>query len=330
MAWFGVRALLLWTAASALAWGQVAEISGTFSDANGPVARMVVRARAVDSGKVFEGSTNAKGTYSLRLPAGAYDLFATVVARSAFAQRGIVLKAGEHRVVDAVLSISGNEGTPGELTFQHLADERVAPAGPAPKLGKVPDLRGVWYASPDLEPEAIPFQPWAAEFARTHTPGSDPRARCLPSGVARANQNELAKIVQTPELIVILYEGSPPGVRQIFLDGRGHPEPGTFLPTWMGDSIGRWEGQTLVVDTTGFNDRGWVDYRMTPQTEQLHVIERYTRTDLGHLDLEITVDDPGAYTRPWKIHRRLVLAPKGEEIQEYICNENNSAEHLSQ
>jgi hypothetical protein len=148
--------------------------------------------------------------------------------------------------------------------------------------------------------------------------------------VARANQNELSKIVQTPGLIVMMYEGSPPGLRQIFLDGRKHPAVGTFDPSWMGHSIGRWEGLTLVVDTVGFNDRGWVDYRSTPQTEQLHVIERYTRPDLGHLDLEITVEDPGAYTRPWKILRRMVLAPQGEEIQEYVCEGNNDSAHMPQ
>ena len=319
--------LLLCMTTSALGWAQVALLSGTISNANGPVARVAVRARAVDSGKAFEASSSAQGAYSLRLPAGTYDLFATVVGHGAFTKRGIALKAGEQRVVDAILPLSLNEGTPGELTFLHLADERVAPTGPAPVMGRVPDLKGVWYAGADLEPEDIPFQPWAAEYAGTHTPGSDPRARCLPSGVARANQNELSKIVQTPELIVMLYEGSPPGVRQIFLDGRTHPARGTVEPSWMGHSIGRWEGRTLVVDTVGFNDRGWVDYRMTPQTEQLHVVERYTRPDLGHLDLEIIVDDPGAYTRQWKIQRRMVLAPKSEDIQEYVC-ENNSAAHL--
>lgn len=317
----------------------MAVLSGTISDAKGPVARAVVRARVIGSGKPGSGkpgsgpvdaSSNAQGRYSLQLPPGSYDLFATVVGHGAFTQRAIALKAGERRVVDAVLSISGNEGTPGELTFLHLGDERVAPAGPAPGLGKIPNLSGLWYASPDLEPEAIPFQPWAAEFARTHTPGSDPRVRCLPSGVARANQNELSKIVQTPGLIVMLYEGSPPGVRQIFMDGRKHPAAGTFDPSWMGHSIAHWEGRTLVVDTTGFNDRGWVDYRMTPQTEQLHVVERYTRPDLGHLNLEVTVEDPGAYTRAWTIRRRMVLAPKTEEIREYVCEGPNDAAHMPQ
>jgi hypothetical protein len=323
--------IVLFLLTGSLVWAQPATLSGTFSDAKGPVARVALRVRAAESDKAFEASTNAKGTYSFQLPAGTYDLFATVVGRGAFTQRAIALKPGEKRVVDGVLSISGNEGTPGELTFLHLGDQRVAPTGPAPKMGKVPDMSGLWYASPDLEPETIPFQPWAAEFARTHTAGSDPRVRCLPSGVARANQNELSKIVQTPTLIILLYEGSPPGVRQIFMDGRKHPAEGTFEPTWMGHSIAHWEGKTLVVDTTGFNDRGWVDYRMTPQTEKLHVIERYTRPDLGHLELEITVEDPGAYTRPWKIRRRMLLAPKTEEIQEYICNEGrDDAAHMPQ
>jgi hypothetical protein len=255
-----------------------------------------------------------------------------VVGHVAFTQRGIALKAGERRVVNAVLPLSLNEGTPGELSFLHSADEQVALKGPAPMMatrqGRVPDLSGVWYPSADLEPETVPFQAWSAEYARTHTAGSDPRVTCLPSGVARANQNELSKIVQTPGLIVMLYEGSPPGVRQVFLDGRKHPGADTVEPSYMGHSVGHWEGKTLVVDTVGFNNRGWVDYRQTPQTEQLHVIERYTRPDLGHLDLEVTVEDAGAYTRPWKIRRRMVLAGKDEEIQEYVCEGDNDAKHM--
>jgi hypothetical protein len=136
---------------------------------------------------------------------------------------------------------------------------------------------------------------------------------------------ELAKFVQTPTEIVVLFEGSPPGFRQIFLDGRGHPKD--LAPTWMGHSTGKWEGDTLVVDTVGFNDRAWIDFNRTPQTEKLHITERYRRLDRGHLDMVITIDDPGAYSRPWKMHRILTLAT-GEEIQEYICNENNVTQHL--
>ena len=134
---------------------------------------------------------------------------------------------------------------------------------------------------------------------------------------------DLAKFIQTPDLLVVLVEVSVPGVRQIFLDGRPHPP--NLQPTWLGHSVGRWENDTLVVDTIGFNDRGWLD-GSRPQTEQLHVVERFRRLDLGHMQVEITVDDPGAYTKPWKMRRLLQLAV-GEEIQEYVCNENNKTEH---
>jgi hypothetical protein len=134
---------------------------------------------------------------------------------------------------------------------------------------------------------------------------------------------DLAKFIQTPALVVVLVEYNVPGVRQIFLDGRPHPS--NLQPSWQGHSIGRWENDTLVVDTIGFNDKGWID-GSRPQTEQLHVIERFRRIDLGHMELEITIDDPGAYTKPWKMRRRLQLAP-GEEIMEYVCNENNKTEH---
>jgi len=119
-------------------------------------------------------------------------------------------------------------------------------------------------------------------------------------------------------------EGGIPGSRQVFLDGRGHPE--NLQPTWLGHSIGKWEKDTLVIDSRGFNDKGWLE-GAKPQTEQLHVIERYRRVDYGHIQLEITIDDPGAYAKPWKIRRILNLAV-GDDVQEYVCNENNKTEHF--
>ena len=93
-------------------------------------------------------------------------------------------------------------------------------------------------------------------------------------------------------------------------------------PTWYGHSSGRWEGDTLVVDTIGFNDKFWFDFRGHPHTEKLHTIERYTRTDLGHLENKVTIDDPGAYSRPFTVTFTARLRP-GEELMEYICQENN-------
>ena len=141
----------------------------------------------------------------------------------------------------------------------------------------------------------------------------------------RTSHFDLTKIVQTPELLVILIEGAPPGFRQVFLDGRGHPAD--LAPAWMGHSIGSWDGDTLVIDSVGFHNRGWIDNNGRPQTEQLRVIERYHRVDLGHMNVEITIDDPGAYEKPWKIRRELTLA-SGQEVEEYVCNENEKPEHL--
>ena len=169
--------------------------------------------------------------------------------------------------------------------------------------------------------------PWAEELfkKRSAKVGDDPRAQCLPSGIVRTHGLDLAKFVQTPDVLIMLVESSVPGVRQVFLDGRPHPP--NVNPSWLGHSVGRWEGDTLVIDTIGLNDRVWQDLTGRPQTEKAHIIERYRRPDLGHLEVEITIDDPGAYTRPWKVRRLLDLAP-GEEILEYICHENHKTEHF--
>ena len=112
-------------------------------------------------------------------------------------------------------------------------------------------------------------------------------------------------------------------VRQVFLDGRAHPKE--LNPSWYGHATGKWEGDTLVIDTTGFNDRGWVG--IYPETEMLHLTERYHRRDLAHLDIEITIDDPGTFKGPWKLIMAWDLAPR-EEVQEFVCEDNRDAAHL--
>jgi hypothetical protein len=119
----------------------------------------------------------------------------------------------------------------------------------------------------------------------------------------------------------MIFEGNIHSYRQIFMDGRKHPPD--LDPTWYGHSIGRWEGDTLVIDTVGFNDKFWFDFRGFPHTEQLHTIERWTRKDLGTLINEVTIEDPGAYARPFKATFTAILQPPGEELLEYICQENN-------
>jgi hypothetical protein len=214
-------------------------------------------------------------------------------------------------------SIVGPEGNP-------LNNRRVGPSGPVPKMdnGK-PDLSGVWFSPRTIDPGKPVMLPWAEALTKQRNPKDDPEAHCLPAGVPRMNPFPW-KIIQTDNLLVMLFEGNIHSYRQVFLD-RGHSKD--LDPTWYGESVGRWDGDTLAVDTIGFNDKFWFDFAGHPHTEQLHVIERYHRRDLGNLDIDITIIDPGAFSEPWKIKRTAVLM-KGE-IQEYICNENNQdVEHL--
>ena len=122
--------------------------------------------------------------------------------------------------------------------------------------------------------------------------------------------------------IYVLHEnGDAGGHRQIFMDGRKHPDD--LLPTWWGHSIGRWEGDTLVIDTVGYNDKFWFDSRGTPHTERLHTIERWTRTTYGTMTNELTIDDPGAFFRPVQLKFTARAQPPGSELMEFICTENN-------
>ncbi|MDP3718023.1 MAG: hypothetical protein Q8T13_09705 [Acidobacteriota bacterium] len=224
------------------------------------------------------------------------------------------------------------------------ADGTANLSAPAPRTadGKI-DLSGVWEAAKGDDPpggiEAVgsprylinvmrdfkggaPFQPWAAEIFRQRQANKlrdNPRIRCLPTGVpGLVAYTHPYKIVQTADLIVIMYE-SQTLFRQIFMDGRSHPvDP---EPTWLGYSIGKWEGDTLVVDTLGFNDKTWLDGIGHPHSEAMRVTERMRRRDVGHMDIEVVIDDPKAYTQQIRYVQPQQLVPDGDLI-EYICNEN--------
>jgi len=182
----------------------------------------------------------------------------------------------------------------------------------------------------NLQLDDVPFQPWARALAEARLDGShsreDPPANCLPQGVPRLGGAPAPwKVVQTDDLVVVIYEAFNLW-RQIFIDGRRLAPD--VQPTWLGYSTGHWDGDTLVVDTRGFNGRAWLDQVGKPSTEQLHVVERYTRKDYGHMQIEITIDDPGAYTKPWTITEQVHVLPD-TELLEFICNENNTdLEHL--
>jgi hypothetical protein len=205
-----------------------------------------------------------------------------------------------------------------------------APTGPARKLADgTPDLSGVWLgggaSDADIatprglkEGSKVIMLPWAEELVKKRLSKEDPEANCLPAGIPRGSPYPW-RIVQTPTHYFMLFEGNIHSYRQIFMNAK-HPEDPD--PTWYGHSIGHWEGNTLVVDTVGFNDKFWFDYKGHPHTEKLHTVERYTRTDQGHMAIEVTIDDPGAYAKPFTTVGRATLMV-GTELLEYICQENN-------
>ncbi len=211
--------------------------------------------------------------------------------------------------------------------------------GPAPRTadGK-PDLSGFWVSSVkyntslavDLAPGTVKMTPWGQalydERVRTNS-HSDPENVCLPSGTPRINAagGFPNRVIQTPAMIVILYEIKML-YRSIFLDGRTLQKDAN--PTWMGYSTGRWDGDALVVRTTGFNDKTWLDDQGHPHSESLVVTERYRRPDYGHLFIDITIDDPIAYEKPWTATEDLRLELDGD-LLEYVCIENEKdAPHL--
>ena len=208
------------------------------------------------------------------------------------------------------------------------------PNRPAPKLsdGTV-DLSGVWTGGGDTEItrqlkkeelDAI-LQPWAKKLLSTRNDGMDPYNYCLPGGPLRITGGFGWRFVQHPTVnakyIFQLQEGNAHTYRQIFMDGRKHPEDPS--PTWYGHSIGRWEGPTLVVDTIGLNDKFWLDGSGVPHTEQLHLVERWTRSNYTTMQRQVQIEDPGAFTRPFTVNYTARLGTPDSEIFEYICIENN-------
>jgi hypothetical protein len=207
-------------------------------------------------------------------------------------------------------------------------------SAPAPRDpdGRV-NLEGIWQVpgpkylqnlAADLKPEDVPMQPWAAKITKERMTGADAAeesdANCLPQGVPKINVTPVPfKIVEEPDEVIILYEAF--GIyRQIFTDGRALPKDPN--PTWMGYSVGKWDKDSLVVTTAGFNGKTWLDQAGHPTTDALQVTERFRRPDFGHLMVDVTINDPKAYTRPWTVTESMNLLPD-TELLEFICNENN-------
>ena len=226
------------------------------------------------------------------------------------------------------------------------ADGKINMTGPVPKLNGKPDLSGIWQVQgeprapgglfglgeslnsryfrnilSDFKPEDLPLTPAGTEMLKKNTQVGvfNPLLNCLPDGVPHGDLlPEPFKIIHSPAVIVMLYEVETT-FRQIFMDGRKHPAD--MSPTWQGYSVGRWEGDTLVIETTGFNDRSWLDARGTGHSTEMRVEERFRRRDYGHMDLTITVTDPVVFTKPITFSVVEELLPDTDLLEHY-CLEN--------
>jgi len=174
----------------------------------------------------------------------------------------------------------------------------------------------------------VPFQPWAAavyDYNSKNDSKYDPEGYCLPPGGARLMATPYPmEIIQLPEQkrILMIFEGATHIWREIFMDGRPHPQGDALNPTYLGHSVGRWEGDTLVIDVVGFNEGTWLDYFGHPHTDMLHIVEKFSRPNKNTLHYEALIDDPGAYTKPFTVAWDIPWRANAD-LAEYICQENN-------
>jgi hypothetical protein len=318
---------------------QRSSLAGTVSVGNGvAVADAPIQAKNKLTGALSRTASNSDGRYTISgLPAGTYEV-TIVMPCCAYGRfsRDVTLEPGQNAQFDIRLTETLNGATLGDdpgRTVALMRKRAKVPARPAPRVpGGKPDLSGVWLSTGDPYPEEPELLPWAAAVRKERAENfakDSPHNRCLPGPppLPGASTPFIAKLVQTRSLVVMLFEDVP-GFRQIFLDGRSHPLE--LEPSWMGHSVGRWEADTLVVDTVGFNDRSWIGLNGTssglPHTEMLHMTERYRRPDFGHLEIQVAFEDPGTFAKPYRGTIKLALAPQ-EELIEFVC-ENNKPEHL--
>jgi Carboxypeptidase regulatory-like domain len=315
-------AIVFFAAATAFAQTTGA-ITGTVVDLAGDaVANAPIHATSVATRRLYTATSSDKGAYTIaQLPAGDYDVSVDLLGFNSYSQKNVAVAAGQTRRFDIrLIEYQLNTLGDGKDFRISLLTPHPTPSGPTPRTreGK-PDLSGVWYAQRTVDPGKPEPLPWADALQRERAANNSkdaPGARCLPRGLTNAGALFPFKLVQTPTLLVMLFEDDTPSHRQVFLDGRGHPADPN--PNWMGHSIGHWEGDTLVVDTVGFNDESWLDSIGHPHTEMLHIIERIHRVDLGHLEIEFTIEDSATYSKPWVIKRVADLNTK-DEIGEYVC-----------
>ena len=232
---------------------------------------------------------------------------------------------------------------PARAAQQPASAKAPAASAPAPEH----ELSGVWtmhstpaqrkYTGSTYTAQPPDMTPWANEKYLAEKPSNGPRThslketddpvlrQCLPPGTPRIYLQPFPfQIVQTPKEILMIYEYDHT-VRQIFMDGRPHPDD--LTPTYMGHSIGKWDGDTLVVDTVGFNDKTWLDRDGHPHSDQLHVIERFHRTDRDNMAIAIKMEDPKALSKPWETELYFQFKPDWD-IMELVCTDNGAFENF--
>jgi hypothetical protein len=326
-----MRFIGLFLLASA-AFGQSSAIGGKVVNLPGePVPNAPIVATNVATKAVYKSTSSDQGLYTVaNIPPGTYEISVSLLGYNPYTQKDVTVDAAKTFQFDIHLT---------DYQFDTLGDGKEfridqysphpTPSGPTPRTsdGK-PDLSGVWYAQRPVDPGKPEPLPWAEALLRERAANNSkdaPGARCLTRGITNAGTIFPYKLVQTAKLLVMLFEDDIPSHRQVFLDGRTHPKDPN--PSWMGHSIGHWDGDTLIVDTVGFNDRSWLDAQGHPHTEQLHVTERIRRPDLGHLEIEFTIEDLGTYAKPWIIKRAADLDPD-DDVGEYVCENNHDPEHM--
>lgn len=230
------------------------------------------------------------------------------------------------RTLDGKPDLSGTWDFP----FPHESGVQGRPVGePRTPPPGVPPYATFWDQGFGFE-NGLPYQPWAREKREERIANhgiENPDSYCLPLGHMQFHTHpQPFEVIQSPDRLIILYEASS-GVREVFLDGRPLPTLGDPIPTWYGYSVGHWEGDTLFVVTNNFRGGGWLDFNGSPTTEQLVITERFKRVSYGRMELDITIDDPGAYTETFDLRADFSIMP-GDSLIEWVCENEDSSQYF--
>jgi hypothetical protein len=298
------------------------------------------------TGKTYTAQVKVDGSYSFaKLPPGKYDLELPIVSAMymGYTQMGVEIAAGKVLKLDLPIAWGMNLGTIGDDPVLLGNDMRRLSKfvdGPTPRTADGhPDFSGNWFVVSDATrgQRQPPMKPWARaiadKVAAALRPGPDGKPATQYSAVYCLPQHATPEILPFPQefvqaktRLIELNEFETPAVREIFLDGREHPDPNLWNPSWYGHSIGRWEGDTLVIDSVGFN-------AITPgygiHSEALHIVERVTRPSVGKILIDITATDPNAWTGPQQIHYELGFF-NNDDLHEWVCAENNATQHFGE